>query len=267
MPILGYFFLAEDGDGDLPIGLAAQAFIERDQRVMEPFVDGTGRPVGGGRRLFPKAMKPLEQFGLSVQVRKTIDLEYRRKRICQYRNVMDFEGNVDTWSLHQHQRNIIDADRSSAVNIETGQRERCEAFSMCRRRDPDPDHLLQRGDMPEHRGLPGGHRGIGEGVKSPSFGEGKAPPQPQQSGAVFQGHMRQVPGYGATPVRAVVRIAAQEFPRPVASIVEGWTARNGCVARERARRIGGVVIQEKPRRSDKRAIIVETKMRRQNGPR
>jgi hypothetical protein len=62
LPFLGYSFLAKDGDRDLPIALAGEAFIEGDQGVMQPFVDRKWRSTGG-RRLFCKAM---ERFSSSV---------------------------------------------------------------------------------------------------------------------------------------------------------------------------------------------------------
>ena len=59
LPFLGYSFLAKDGDRDLPIALAGEAFIEGDQGVMQPFVDRKWRSTGG-RRLFCKAMEALQ---------------------------------------------------------------------------------------------------------------------------------------------------------------------------------------------------------------
>jgi hypothetical protein len=88
-------------------------------------------------------------------------------------------------------------------------------------------------------------------------------------GAVFQGNMRQAPGYGAPPVRAVVRISAQKFPRPIASIVGRWTTGNGCIARNAARWFGEVAVQEKPqafRKTIRRAPIVETKCGERTAP-
>jgi hypothetical protein len=269
LPFLGYLFLTEDGGGDLTIGLAIKAFIERDQRVMEAFIDRRCRPAGSGRGLFRKAMKALEQFGLGVQVREPGDLEYGRKGRCQDRDAVDFDGNMGSWSLYQHQRNVVDTDRRTTIDIETGQFERCESFTVCRGRSPNPDHLFQCGHMPEYRGLAGRDRGIGEGIKSPSFGAGKAPPQPQQMGAVFQGNMRQAPGYGATPVRAVVRISAQKFPSPIASIAGRGATGNSCVARKAARWFGKVTVQKKPRafgQAIKRALIVKTKCGERTAP-
>ena len=229
VPFLSNFFLSEDRNRDLPVGLTLEALIERSQGVMKTFV-ASKRRLCNGLRGSGEALQALEELGLGGKIAKIVQFKGWHKRRRQDRKSVDFERDLNASSLDQHPRDGVDTNDRFSVSLEVGKRVRCGMIALVRHLCIQPDHPLQRTGMPEYVRSVGAERGVREGVEPPFFCSRKTSPEPQQLRAVVQGDARQVPRDGASPVGDVALIPAQELPGPVTDIIIGGIAGSSVAA-------------------------------------
>ena len=73
-PFLSNFFLSEDCNRDLSVGLALEALIERDKGVMKTFVASERRRCSGFRGV-GESLQAFEKLGLRVEIAQIVQFE------------------------------------------------------------------------------------------------------------------------------------------------------------------------------------------------
>ena len=230
VPFLINRFFSKDRNGDLPVGLALEALIKRDQGVMKTLVACKWRLCNGFGGWFREALQALKKFGLRGEIGKVVQFKDWRKRPGQDRKSVDFDRDMNASSFDQYSRDAVDTNDCFSIGLEVGKCTLSGTITLVRLLRIQPDHSFQDIRVPENGCSMGAERRIGECVEPPIFRTGKAPPEPQQVCAVLQSDARQVPRNGASPISNVVLIPAHELPGPVTEVIVDGIAGRGMAA-------------------------------------